>query len=169
MNTALLWQRIKLPVLIFAAFLVAAVWVLVGRLLFGVFGWMFFVLLLTIVPVTVIYGAVLSLVVAIRQRSFVYPAKGRFMVALFVTLFGLFMLGLSVPDGGDTRESAGSALTVLMGNKSDEQALSASGRLASWSIFVTFVAAVTTFVLAFLERGRRTPDDKGSDDLKPRA
>lgn len=129
---------------------------------------MFFVLLLTIVPVIVLYGAVLTAIVAIRQRKFVYRAKSPFMVALAVTLFGLFILGLTIPDGGDTRESAGSALTVLTGNKSDKQALDASGRLASWSIFVTFVAAVTTLVLAFRERGKRIPDDKGADVLKPK-
>jgi hypothetical protein len=159
----------KLPLIILGAFLLAAVWVLMGRLLFGVFGWMFFVLLLTVVPVIVIYGAVLSLIVAIRQRKVVYRAKGPFMIALAVTLLGLFALGLSVPDGGDTRDSAGSALTVIMGQKSDSQAVNASGRLASWSIFVTLVGAVATFVLAFLERTRRMPDAEPTDNLKPQS
>jgi hypothetical protein len=138
-----------------------------GRLFFGVFGWMFFVLLLTVVPLIVVYGAVLALVVGIRQRKISYPPKGRFMIALAVTLLGLFTLGLSVPDGGDTRESAGSALTVIMSQKSDRQAIDASGRLASWSIFVSFVGAVTTLVFAFLERNKRAPEAEGADGLKP--
>lgn len=166
MNTSTAWQQAKLPVFIFAAFLFAVLWVLFGRLFFGVFGWMFFIVLFTIVPVMAIYGIVLTIIVAIRQRNFFYRRKGPFMVALYVTLAALFILGLCIPDGGDSRDSGGSALTVLMGDKSGERALRISGTLAGWSIFIALIASVATFVLAFFERTRRVTPQKAPDTLK---
>lgn len=158
----------KLPLGILLAFLIAAAWVLFGRLFFGVFGWVVFILLFTIVPLIIVYGIALTIIVAVRQRHVVYRAKGPFMIAVYVTLGALFVVGLTVPDGGDTRESAGSALTVIMGDKSGKAALAVSGTLAGWSMFVAFAASITAFVLAFFERTRRLDGVQVTVGLKPR-
>lgn len=141
-------------------------WVLFGRIFFGVFGWMVFILLFTIVPLIAIYAVALTVVVAARQRKVVYLSRGPFMVALYITLTALFVLGLTIPDGGDTRDSGGSALSVLMGDKSGERALGISGTIAAWSIFIAFISSVATFVLAFFERSKRVVPQKSQDTLK---
>ncbi|MES2876378.1 MAG: hypothetical protein V4678_02805 [Patescibacteria group bacterium] len=166
MNKPDVWPQFKLPLIIAGAFLLAAVWILFGRLFFGVFGWMFFILLFTIVPLIFVYAVALTIVVAIRQRKHLYRMKGPFMMAVYVTLFALFMLGLSVPDGGDTKDSGGSALAVLMGNRSGEAALATSGTVAGWSIFIAFVASITAFILAFFERTKREVEVSSKGSLK---
>lgn len=127
---------------------------------------MVFILLFTIVPIIVIYGLALTLIVAIRQRTYTYKPNGRFVVSLYATLASLFVLGLTVPDGGDTGESAGSALTILMGDMSNGDFIAISGFIAGWSIFAAFVASVAALVFAFVERSRSSRPDAPPSNLK---
>lgn len=141
-------------------------WVLFGRIVFGAFGWMVFILLFTVVPVIVLYGIILAIVVAIRQRSVVFKRTGRFMVATYVTLAALFLFGLAIPDGGDTKESAGSALTVLMGDKSGDATLALSGNISIFALVAALLAAVAAFVLVFFEKTKRPAVGGANDTLK---
>jgi hypothetical protein len=83
---------------------------------------------------------------------------------MIITLVALFLAGLSIPDAGDIPESMGSALTVLMGDKSGDGAMAVTGTIFGWSLFVVFVGAVGTFIAAFLERARHA---SGSARLNP--
>lgn len=156
-TSQLFWQKAKFPLLIAVSFLVAATWVGVGRLLFGVFGWMAFITLFMFTPVIVLYGIVLTAIVAIRQRTYRYRKWGPFMISLVVLLVSLFCVGFFMPDGGDTPESIGSAMSVLMMDRTNESYIGISGAIAGWAIFVTVVASVVTFVMAFTERSKKTP------------
>lgn len=166
MTTRTIWNHIKVPLFILLAFLLLAMWVLFGRIFFGAFGWMVFILLFTVVPVIVIYGIVLTVIVAIRQRSVVFRRRGRFMLGVYVTLAALFLFGLAIPDGGDTKDSAGSALTVLMGDKSGEAALALSGGIAVFALVVAAAAAIASFVLVFFEKSRPAGAGLTADTLK---
>jgi hypothetical protein len=157
MTTTSTWQKFKLPVIILVAFLLAALWVLAGRLVFGVFGWMVLVLLLTIVPVIVIYAIVLTIVVALRQRTYRYRKWGPFMTSVVVTLAALFVVGIFMPDGGDSKDSAASALSVLLGDRTNSGIIGASGVIVGWAIFVATIAAIVAFIFAFAERPKKAP------------
>lgn len=152
MNQPASFRRYKLPLQILAAFLIAAVWVGIGRLLFGVFGWMAFITLFMFAPVIVLYGAVLAIVTAIRQQGYLYRPRGPLKKWLFVTLVALFCVGFFMPDAGDTSDSLGSALSVLAGYRTNSALIGASGTLAGWSIFVAVVAAIGTMIAAVVER-----------------
>lgn len=155
MNIRDVKRKYKLPLIIVGAFLLAAVWVGAGRILFGVFGWMAFITLFGFAPIILLYGVVLAAVVAVRQQSYIFRAKGPFRTWLSVTLGGLFILGLSMPDAGDTRDSGGSALSVLLGDKTDGGLIGLSGTLVMLSLLTIVVAAIVTFILVFFERAPR--------------
>ena len=142
----------KLPLIILLAFIIAAIWVGVGRLVFGVFGWMAFITLFMFAPIIVLYGVVLAIVVGIRQRSYHFRKRGPFMLSLLATLAALFCVGFFMPDAGDSRDSASSALSVLLMDRTNSAFIGASGVIAGWFIFVTVVASIVTFIMAFAER-----------------
>lgn len=147
-----IWMKIRLPVCILIAFLVMAAWVGVGRLLFGVFGWMAFITLFMFAPIVVLYGTVLTIIVAIRQRKYRYRKYGPFMISLIVLLVLLFCVGFFMPDGGDTPESIGSAMSVVLMDRTNEIYIGIAGYVAGWAVFLTVLAAVATLVTAFIER-----------------
>lgn len=149
--------------MILIAFTLAAVWVGAGRILFGVFGWMAFITLFMFAPIIALYGFVLSIVVAIRQRTYRYRKRGPFMLWVVVTLAALFCVGFFMPDAGDSRDSASSALSVVLMDKTNSALIGASGVITGWAIFVTVVAAVITFIMAFVERPKK---DASSPSLK---
>ena len=155
-----LWKRIQLPVCIMSAFIVMAAWVAVGRLLFGVFGWIAFVTLFLFAPIIIIYGVVLTIIVAVRQRNYRYQKRGPFMISLLTLLALLFCVGFFMPDFGDTSESASSALSVLLLDRANESYIGISGFLAGWAVFFTVIASIVTFILAFVERPKKTPQQK---------
>lgn len=152
MNASNFWQKYKLPLMILIAFTLAALWVGVGRLLFGVFGWMAFITLFMLAPIIFLYGVVLAIVVGIRQRTYRYRKRGPFMAWVLVTLVALFCVGFFMPDAGDVPESVSSPLSVVLMDRNNEVLIGISGAIAGWSIFVTVVASVVTFVMAFVER-----------------
>lgn len=166
MNQAVFNSKYKLPLIILGSFLLAAIWVGVGRIFFGVFGWTAFITLFAFAPIILMYGVALTVVVAVRQGHAIYRAKGAFMKWLYATLAALFVLGLSMPDAGDTPGSGGSALTVLLGNKSDEGLLAFSGTLLFWSIIATIITSIVTFVLAFFEGTKRAGNAPETNALK---
>ena len=149
------FQKFKLPLLIILAFIVAALWVGGGRLLFGVFGWVAFITLFMFAPIIFLYGTILAIVVAIKQRSYQYRKWGPFMIWLFITLGALFCVGFFMPDGGDTADSAGSAFSVVMLDRTNSIYLGISGVVAGWMIFVTVVSAVATFIVALFEKPKK--------------
>jgi hypothetical protein len=166
MNLADFWHQAKFPVTILASFLVIALWVLAGRLVFGVFGWMVLILLFTMVPAIVMYGIVLTVIVAIRQRTYRYRKWGPFMTSVVITLVALFMVGAFIPDGGDSNDSASSALSVLLGDRTNNGLIAISGAIAGWSIFVSAVASIVAFVFAFAERSKKTAKTSAVVGLK---
>jgi len=166
MNLERFWHQAKFPVTILTSFFLIALWVLAGRLVFGVFGWMVFILLFTLVPVIAIYGIALTIIVAIRQRTYRYRKWGPFMTWVAITLVALFIVGLFMPDGGDSKNSASSALSVLMGDRANKGLSGISGAIAGWGIFASAVAAIIAFVFAFAERRKNTNKASPSADLK---
>jgi hypothetical protein len=163
MTTRTFWQKYKLPLMILVAFTFAAIWVGVGRLLFGVFGWMAFITLFMFAPIIFLYGIVLAIIVGVRQRSYGYRKRGPFMIWMLVTLAALFCVGFFMPDAGDIPESVSSPLSVLLMDRNNEALIGISGGIAGWAIFVTVVASIVTFVMAFVERQKKT---KAASSLK---
>jgi hypothetical protein len=156
MTTPSTWHKLKFPLTILLAFILAAMWVGVGRLVFGVFGWMAFITLFMFAPIIVLYGIILSIIVGIRQRTYRYRKQGPFMLSLIVTLVALFCVGFFMPDGGDTKESFASPLSTVLLDRNNVGLIGISGTLAGWSVFVTVVASVVTFIMAFVERPRKS-------------
>lgn len=152
-----LWKKMKFPLCILAAFLLAALWVGAGRILFGVFGWMAFITLFMFAPVIVVYGLILTIIVAIRQRTYRYRKWGPFMVSVVILLAALFCVGFFMPDAGDTKDSYKTALAVILGNGDNLAVNGVSSVLVGWSIFITVVSSIATFVLAFAERPKKSP------------
>lgn len=149
------WIQFKLPLIILASFLFAAAWMLAGRLLFGVFGWMFLILLFTVVPIIVIYGGVLTVIVAVRQRKYMFRKSGPFIRSLVITLVTLLVSGTFMPDGGDTKESGASALSTILMDRNNTDLIALSGAISGWTLFIAFLAAIVTFIFALSERPKR--------------
>jgi cell division protein FtsW (lipid II flippase) len=150
-----IWSQFKFPLLILLAFVLAAAWVGVGRLVFGVFGWMAFITLFMFAPIVVVYGLVLTIIASIRQRTYRYRRRGPFVLWLTATLIALFCVGFFMPDGGDTPESIGSALSVVLLDRTNSAYIGVSSVLAMWSIFAVIFTSIVTFVLAFAERPKK--------------
>lgn len=155
MNTLSFWQKYKLPLMIFVAFTLAALWVGAGRILFGVFGWMAFITLFMFAPIIFLYGIVLAMVAAIRQRTYRYRKQGPFMIWVTVTLVALFCVGFFMPDGGDAKDSFASPLSTVLLDRSNDGLIGASTTIAGWAVFVTVVTSIITFVMAFVERPKK--------------
>lgn len=167
MDNSAKWSRFKLPLLVFGMFLVLAAWVAFGRVLFGVLGWMVLVTLFLFGPMIAVYGLTLAIIVAVRQRNYVYRKWGPFMTSLIITAAALFCVGFFLPDGGDTKDSIGSAMSTLMMDRTNPALIGVSGTLAAWSIFATIISSIVTFVLAFIERPRRPTGASHTSTLKP--
>ena len=165
MTTLTTWQKFKLPISILLAFLAMAAWVTFGRIVFGVFGWMVFVMILTLAPLTVVYGSVLAIIVAVRQRTYRYRRRGPFVVWTAGTLVALFIAGAFVPDAGDSKDSGSSLVSVLAMDRSNGELIAVSGAITGWAIFAALVASVMAFIFAFAERPKRQiqPDLKQAD------
>jgi hypothetical protein len=125
------------------------VWVWIGRLVFGVFGWFGLIM----VPVALVLAAALAVTTALaltqggRPRALTGPQH----VAQLVTWVGLLGTGAFLPDFGDAPDSYVSLLTNLFG-------YSDSLMSASWVVTLAFAAvAVVGYVglVVTLVAGRR--------------
>lgn len=154
MKQATTFEQFKLPLMILGAFLLAALWVGMGRILFGVFGWMAFITLFFMAPIVVVYGIILAIVAAVRQQHHMYRQRGPFKLWLLITLVALFCVGFFMPDAGDTKDSGASALSVLLMDRTSPDLIGLSGVLAGWAVFFAVVAAVVTMVMAVAERSK---------------
>ncbi len=158
MNQRTVWPKIKFPLLLLIAFLFAAIWVGVGRLTFGVFGWMAFITLFMFTPIIALYGIIVSIIVAVRQRTYRFRKWGPFMTWVVITLAALFCVGFFMPDGGDTPESLGSGLSVMLLDRTNAAWVGISGTVMMLSAFIAVVSGLIALVLACVERQpRREP------------
>ncbi|MDP3892937.1 hypothetical protein [Nocardioides sp.] len=133
--------------------LILILWIWLGRVVFGVYGW-FLVFIPLFVGPFLLAAALISIVLAyavpIRPRAF----PRTMLIARVVMWAGMFGTGLFLPDFGDTSDSQRSVLTQVFGQS--DVALSASYALATaWAIVavVGWVAVIVTSILAI--RGAR--------------
>jgi hypothetical protein len=98
--------------------LVLVAWVWIGRIVFGVGGWFFLILLVSVVPVLVI-ALLVTTVLAYTQHGSPRSLTTFQAVAQTVTWLALFVFGAFMPDFGDTEDSQLSLLTQLYGYSDD--------------------------------------------------
>jgi hypothetical protein len=103
---ALLWM-IPLDLLLIG-------WVWIGRIVFGVGGWVVLIFLISVVPVLLV-ALVLTTVLAFTQAGRPRALTPLQAWAQVVTWLGLVVFGAFVPDFGDTDDSQLSLLTQVFG------------------------------------------------------
>ncbi|MDN4174853.1 hypothetical protein QWY28_17960 [Nocardioides sp. SOB77] len=141
-RTVLLWM-IPLNLLLVA-------WVWIGRLLFGVGGWMMLVYLVTLVPVlllALLVTTVLALTQPGRPRRLTRPQA----VAQLVTWAGMLLFGAVSFDFGDTEDSVGSLVMHVLGDGD----LGWSVTYAAMGLGGLATVAGWTALVATLTAGRR--------------
>lgn len=129
--------------------LVLVVWVWIGRLVFGVYGW--YALVLAPVALVLLVGLVVTTIMAFTQEGRPRSLTRFQALAQLATWLGMLVAGAFMPDFGDTDDSHISLLTQLFGR---------SDALLSLSYTIVLLAAVATLVayivlVVSLTAGRR--------------
>lgn len=136
-------------------FLLAVLWLIVGKSVFGVVGWITIIMFFTVAPFLLVYGTVLWLIVRARNKRSGYLMSPVLQTLVIVFLANLFFYGLVMVDGGDTAESGKSVLTAAFGvnleNGPESPVMRLTESLSGFSIFLSTVLLPTIPLVALLE------------------
>lgn len=132
--------------------LLLTVWVWIGRLVFGVFGW--FGLVLAPVALVLLVALLVTTILAFTQEGRPRALTGFQAGAQVVTWLGMLVFGTFLPDFGDTEDSHISLLTQVFGH--DDAMLSLSYTIAAVAALVTVVAYVVLLVSLTAARRKAT-------------
>lgn len=150
----------KLQRFLFWWFVLAVLWIIVGKSLFGAVGWVTAVMLFTVAPFLLVYGAVLWAVVKARNKRSGYLMSRTLRILVIALLVILFVFGFTIIDGGDAKDSGMSALTSLFGintaNGANSPLMELSGRLSGNSIGLSILLLPTILVMALFEKRRKS-------------
>lgn len=150
----------RLQRLLFWWFVLAVLWIIVGKSLFGAVGWLTAIMLFTVAPFLLVYGAVLWAVVKVRNKRSGYIMSRTLHLLVIALLVILFVFGFTIIDGGDTKDSGMSALTSIFGinsaNGANSPLMDLSGRLSGNSIVLSILLLPTILGLAVFEKRRKS-------------
>ncbi|MEO5499607.1 MAG: hypothetical protein ABIR46_03845 [Candidatus Saccharimonadales bacterium] len=146
-------------------FLLAVVWLIIGKSLIGGAGWVTAIMLITVAPFLLVYGLVLWAIVKVRFSRSKYLMSKALHVLVITLLANVCVFGFVIVDGGDTLESGRSALTSLFGvdlaNGAEHPVMNISQWVTGKSIFLGIVLLPTVLVMSLVEsRGKNTSKPK---------
>lgn len=93
------------------AIAVIPLWITFAQMLFCGGGWLLFLMVYFILPVLVLYHLVLSVLAFFGPIKFTLTKLSTIILGIYYVM--AILLGVSRIDGGDTKESIGSALTFI--------------------------------------------------------
>lgn len=125
------------------AVLIVPIWTAIGRGLFGAGGWGILFTFFYLAPIVLIYHFALCILAMIKfsnRRAFDKTSS------LFMTIYylSIFLFQISLVDGGDTKESVGSAISMLGGNSQFLE--STSTFLSMLSLLLVVVFGIATLI-----------------------
>lgn len=136
-----LWQRIAYWS-IFPAVIVAPLWFAFGRTIFGAGGWLLFITPGIAITFIAPFHVIVLILAVIRKKSYLSISASGLLASYYALLF---IVELTLVDGGDTPQSIGSGLTVMGVPPVINDALSA------FSTFVGSAAMVGIIVVLSLD------------------
>lgn len=111
------FQSLSLRMMIAMTFLLP-IWLVAGRALLGVIGWVTFILMYAVVPTLLIVLVVLGLLTKYHVGSDGKRYIGKVDSILYWSVYiSIFLCGIFMPEFGDTEESYQSVLTRIFGNR----------------------------------------------------
>lgn len=121
---------------------------------------MILILLLTVAPVLVIYGIVLTLLSMFKYRTIGYVFDKRTKLMAYGLIGTLFVYGFTLIDAGDSKDSANSGL-IFVGESLTSSAnkaalMSASTDISNTSFVMSFVLMIILFLTVL--SARRDPE-----------
>lgn len=137
----------------FVYMLLAVLWAVLGRAIFGVGGWLGFLMVILLLPAMVLYVVVTGATIFLRNRRSGYVFSAQMKTMVMLTLASLVVFGATVIDSGDTADSTQSLLTSLFGVNGENGAGSVvmflSGALAWFSTIASVVLLAVVGILSF--------------------
>ena len=150
----------RLQRFLFWWFVLAVLWIIVGKSLFGAVGWLTAIMLFTVAPFLLVYGAVLWAIVKARNKRSGYLMSRALRFLVIALLISLFVFGLTVPDAGDNRDGGTSALTSMFGvtyaNGADSPVIKLTEWLSGKTIFLSILLLPTILGMALFEKRRKS-------------
>lgn len=121
-------------------------WLIIGRAMFGSFGWGTIIYFFTVAPILLISLLILGFLVKTRKaadgKSYLGLVDSSLLTMLYATVF---LHGFFLVDGGDTEESLNSVATKILG-KSFQSTSEALGEifyyLAALLLAITFIVFI---------------------------
>jgi hypothetical protein len=136
-----IWQRVAFWS-VFPAVIIAPLWFAFGRTVFGVGGWLLFITPGIAVTFIAPFHVIVLILAVIRRKAYLSMWASGLLSSYYALLF---IVELSLVDGGDTTESIRSGLMVMGVPPAINDALSV------FSTFVGFAAMVGIIVVLSLD------------------
>ncbi len=145
-------ERSALQMQFFLLMLVVCIWLTFGRGVLGSLGWAFLIHLFTLVPLLLIYGAVIQAILTVRHKKSGYTLGGLTKGVIYSMLGLAVVYGLTLVDGGDTPESVNSVVTGLFGISQDSAIATGIGIVSSLSFYLFLASLLAILILTLLEK-----------------
>ena len=94
-------------------YLVMAVWVGIGRTVFGSSGWTGLVTVFVYAPIILIFGMIVTAILSKRYKKSGYILSEFQRLIVIFHILSMFVYGLTVVDGADTADSASAAMNIF--------------------------------------------------------
>jgi len=155
-------QRPERPIVqkyLFFLLFLAGFWLSLGRAFFDTGGWLVLITLFMYAPVILIYSIIVSVVANFKYGRSGYIFDPMTKLVAVGLLVSMFVFGLSIVDGGDTRESGKSVLTNMFGinlaNGENSPIMALSETLTELSFWAVIVLGLVLFVLVITGRSHK--------------
>ena len=130
-------------------------WLVLGRALFGSYGWGTIIYFFTVAPILLVSLLILGFLVKVNKtpdgRGYLSIYDSSLLTALYTAVF---LHGFFIVDGGDTEESLNSVATKILGKSFQ----GTSEALGAFFFYIAALILTITFIVFLYERAKKPLD-----------